>query len=577
MLFPLRQKAQHYLYNTMRKLIFILFLLPSVASASMFSDWYSNLFTLKEEQTFGAPYSTYQASILPKDSTENLGTTTAPWDELHVNQVCLSADCKTAWPSGSGSGSSFGQAWELYGSGTYLAPTTTKGFIVSASSTISALTVTNGTTTSATSTDLYVSGSTRLASLSGLLKASSGVVTTAVAGTDYQTFAYPFGVATNATSTLTQFNGGLTAYASSTISDLTMVLSTTTQATTTSLGVTTVNTLSSAGLGLYSNNGTQIGLFGAGGGANATFYDGVTVTDNLTVDTNTLYVDATNNKVGVGTTTPWAKLSVNPNGISGPAFAIGSSSKTYFQITNGGYLKSNNALGLTGNLFETYDNGLGGGIKTTSNDAGQGNISIAGRGDTGSPQIKSSSHLEFVLGDTSRYFRFQDNAFSSLVVISGTGMLGIGTTTPAFNLSVQGTSYHAGTTFLGATTTATTSEGYSGRISAWRYLTLSTATTTAGVASTTNSAYSPYIIAPFSGTIRQVRCSTDTSFLGVNTQIGGSNTVPSYFVASTTVGTITFTSSNTFTVGQKILMNVGTTTNWGGYSVSCTYGVTESP
>ncbi|MDE2071681.1 MAG: hypothetical protein KGI70_03055 [Patescibacteria group bacterium] len=50
---------------------------------------------------------------------------------------------------------------------------------------------------------------------------SSGNVIAAVAGTDYLTSAnaspYPFPLAGNATSTLTQFNGGLTAYASSTI------------------------------------------------------------------------------------------------------------------------------------------------------------------------------------------------------------------------------------------------------------------------------------------------------------------------------------------------------------------------
>jgi len=53
-----------------------------------------------------------------------------------------------------------------------------------------------------------------------------GAVVAAIANTDYTTpsaltsavaAAYPFQVSGNATSTLTQFNGGLTAYASSTI------------------------------------------------------------------------------------------------------------------------------------------------------------------------------------------------------------------------------------------------------------------------------------------------------------------------------------------------------------------------
>ena len=48
--------------------------------------------------------------------------------------------------------------------------------------------------------------------------------------------------------------------------------------------------------------------------------------------------------LGVGTTTPWAQLSVNPNGATGPSFVIGSSTKTDFIVTNGG----NVGVGTTG-------------------------------------------------------------------------------------------------------------------------------------------------------------------------------------------------------------------------------------
>ncbi len=40
--------------------------------------------------------------------------------------------------------------------------------------------------------------------------------------------------------------------------------------------------------------------------------------------------------VGIGTTSPWAKLSINPNGLTGPAFVIGSSTATNFIVTNAG-------------------------------------------------------------------------------------------------------------------------------------------------------------------------------------------------------------------------------------------------
>ncbi len=56
---------------------------------------------------------------------------------------------------------------------------------------------------------------------------------------------------------------------------------------------------------------------------------------------NPLYVTALNSASqstasGFGTSTPWALLSINPNGITGPAFAVGSTSATYFLINNGG-------------------------------------------------------------------------------------------------------------------------------------------------------------------------------------------------------------------------------------------------
>lgn len=41
-------------------------------------------------------------------------------------------------------------------------------------------------------------------------------------------------------------------------------------------------------------------------------------------------------KVGISTTSPWGLLSVNPNGIAGPAFVVGSSTATRFVVTNGG-------------------------------------------------------------------------------------------------------------------------------------------------------------------------------------------------------------------------------------------------
>jgi hypothetical protein len=47
-----------------------------------------------------------------------------------------------------------------------------------------------------------------------------------------------------------------------------------------------------------------------------------------------------NGNLALSSTTPWAQLSINPNGISGPAFAIGSSTQTLFSISNIGAITS---------------------------------------------------------------------------------------------------------------------------------------------------------------------------------------------------------------------------------------------
>lgn len=55
-----------------------------------------------ESDALGAAMVNYQRSLIPIDATENVGTTTNPWDEGHFNEICLGADCKAAWPTVSG-------------------------------------------------------------------------------------------------------------------------------------------------------------------------------------------------------------------------------------------------------------------------------------------------------------------------------------------------------------------------------------------------------------------------------------------------------------------------------------------
>ncbi len=56
-----------------------------------------------------------------------------------------------------------------------------------------------------------------------------------------------------------------------------------------------------------------------------------------------------NGNFGLGTSSPWAQLSVNPDGISGPAFVVGSSTGTNLIVTN----KGNVGIG-TSSPFATF-------------------------------------------------------------------------------------------------------------------------------------------------------------------------------------------------------------------------------
>jgi hypothetical protein len=83
--------------------------------------------------------------------------------------------------------------------------------------------------------------------------------------------------------------------------------------------------------------GTNVSVDGnltvSGSSATSTFSTG-----GFTVGTDQFVVQQTSGRVGVGTTTPWAHLSVNP-GITGPAFVVGSStapSATNFIVSQNG-------------------------------------------------------------------------------------------------------------------------------------------------------------------------------------------------------------------------------------------------
>ena len=69
---------------------------------------------------------------------------------------------------------------------------------------------------------------------------------------------------------------------------------------------------------------------------NVTFTNNVIIPADLTVDTSTLKVDSTNNRVGIGTTSPNARLVVSDSGDSPVRFISSGQATNYFELANTG-------------------------------------------------------------------------------------------------------------------------------------------------------------------------------------------------------------------------------------------------
>ena len=83
---------------------------------------------------------------------------------------------------------------------------------------------------------------------------------------------------------------------------------------------------------------SNITVHGVSGLTDDDIPDDITVTGSVASQWTKLNSDIyySTGNVGIGTTTPWGLLSINPNGISGPALVVGSSTATNFIVTNGG-------------------------------------------------------------------------------------------------------------------------------------------------------------------------------------------------------------------------------------------------
>lgn len=400
-----------------------------------------------------APYFTYQRTLLPETNNAfDLGTSTAVWRDLFVTQICLSGDCKTAWPTG-GSGASFGWPFTVNSWGN--STTSVLGF--------------NGFLSTASST---ISSALRLSSLSqGFLYTGSTGLVQPIASSSIK---------------LSWFNndaGFITSAASTTLLSDTNSWTggnTFVNSTSTNLGATNFYANNSAGMNLHANNGTDIAILGAGNTANATFYGGFNIDGATRLSTSlTGLLKATAGAVTTGTNgTDYTLISANTcsagNHVSAitAAGAITCSADTAsFPFTvNTGYNSTTSTIGfITGGLFSTASSTFSGNFYLPALSQGIAYIGSNGKVNTTATSTFSLSQFTNDLAnltalDTSLTFSGSYNGSAARTVGLNTGRTNTWTVLQNFNYSsstVYSSFLTASTTFLnaGSITVATSSAG----------------------------------------------------------------------------------------------------------------------
>ncbi len=166
-------------------------------------------------------------------------------------------------------------------------------------------------------------------------------------------------------------------------------------------------------------------------------------------------VVGSNGNVGIGTTTPWGLLSVNPNGISGPSFVVGSSTATQLIVTNGG----NVGIGTVGPAHPLDVLGvIRGGAGSYSNTAykirtggnvdswgeiqdwyfGQGIALTSNLYNSYQSGSSGGAAIAVVPSGVSVFTASTPNTPIERMTILNTGNVGIGTVSPTTKLSISG-------------------------------------------------------------------------------------------------------------------------------------------
>ena len=284
-------------------------------------------------------------------------------------------------------------------------------------------------------------GTDKVLTVSGLFFSTSGALT--VTGT------ISGGNVTAPTATFTTLTGTTTAgttaaFASGSFTSLTGVTTTGTTATFTSgsftslTGVTTTVTSGVFGLGsaaspsIAFSGDTNNGIYSPGADQVAISTNGtsrivVDASGNVNIDSNTFYVDAANNRVGIGTAPSYLlHVSKNANN-SQPTVLInntnaGGSAATYFSL--GSDSTQNAGITLTSTAWGNY--GL---FKTQS--------AVLDAGGTASTFLGLAGQAGILFGVGS-------NPYSEVMRIDSSGRVGIGTTSPGQLLEVAGNGVFTG-------------------------------------------------------------------------------------------------------------------------------------
>ena len=200
-------------------------------------------------------------------------------------------------------------------------------------------------------------------------------------------------------------------------------------------------------------------------GTNLTVAGTTELTGDLTVDTNTLHVDTTNNRVGIGTTSPFTRAVVGggsgtevltifsgSNGEGQIRFADGSSGSAAYQgRVEYDHVNGRLNLGAGGTTPFTIDSNSNVGIGTNSPNNYSGFTSLGINGSTGGvvefmdddavigEVFSGADYLAMGTTVAGGNLRFRTGSGSEKVRITSDGNVGIGDLTPSAKLEVAGT------------------------------------------------------------------------------------------------------------------------------------------